>query len=192
MGHLCSAAKDEPTDMFDDGDDLELLRDPPATTTDDQASDSNLSSNSTDTQAANHGNNLPVLSGNQNQTNPSNTIANSVRALPDEDFIGCMKNLLDDAFYNNAARATLDGPLQEKLNKDTRTIQPKKLENKHEWQLAQLWRKEGTLSVNRPHNTNIGPVGLSWEKVNGASGTRMDPTKNKLQQKETMKTSAGL
>ena len=190
MEYLCKPEKDEPSHMFGDEDDLKVVPDPATTTTNDQIS--NSSSNPTSTQAANQGNNFLGSPGSQDQSSGSTKIDNSVRALRDEDFIGCMGNLLDDAFHNNAQRAKLAGPTQSRLDTKTRTSKQKVLKSEQKSQLGQLMRLQGQPLQPRPYDTKHTLIGLSWAKIDGASGTRMDATKNKVQQGETMKTSAGL
>lgn len=180
MEYLCKPEKEEPATMFGDEDDLQVLPDPAPTTTDDQGSGV----------AANQSNNATALNGNQGTFLPT-AISNSARALPDEDFIGRMENLLDDAFHNTAQRAKAAGPLKQKLDATGRTPSPNVLCTSQQSHLEQLWKQGGSLQ-SAPHFTKNGPIGLSWAKINGAGGTRMDPTKNKAQQGETMKTSAGL
>lgn len=172
MEYLCRPNKDEPTTMFGDEDDLQISPDAATAATTDQATDATI-------QLVNQGNITATA------------IGNSVRAMPDCNFVARMENLLDDAFHNNSQRAKIAGPLKQKLATNQRTIPQKDLKKDQKKQLNELWKQEIPVE-NLPYISESGTIGLSWAKIDGASGTRMDPTKNKAQQGETMKTSAGL
>lgn len=172
MEYLCKPEKDEPTTVAGDDDDLQVSPDAAATIIADQSSEATM-------QIENQGTTTAV------------EIGNAARAMPDSDFIGRMKNLLDDAFHNGSQRAKVAGPLKQKLSESERTDSPKNLNVAQKAHLEQLWKQEDALD-NVSYTTQSNVIGLSWAKINEASGTRMDPTKNKTHQGETMKTSAGL
>jgi hypothetical protein len=183
MEYLCKPEREEPAAMFGDEDDLQVKLDTDATTTNDQ--DAGADGNA---QTANQGNNAASLLGNQMVVVPT-AIDNSARTMPDKTFISRMENLLDDAFHNSGKRANKAGPLKEKLLEGERTSPQKLLEASEAAKLEKLWKQD--ISSQGPSFAS-GPIGLSWAKIDGASGTRMDPTKNKAKQKDAMKTSAGL